>query len=58
VKLIRTAMLAAAAVWAGRKLLARREGAHGGRGGPDDQPVATGGDGFQTEPPVAGPGGD
>jgi hypothetical protein len=24
----------------------------GGRGGPDDNPVATGGDGFQTEPPT------
>jgi hypothetical protein len=24
----------------------------GGRGGPDDQPVATGGDGYQTEPPT------
>ena len=51
-------MLTAAAVWAGRKLLARRERPHGGRGGPDDQPVPTGGDGFKTEPPVAGPGGD
>jgi hypothetical protein len=58
VKLFRTAVLTAAAVWAGRKLLARRERPYGGRGGPDDQPVPTGGDGFQTEPPVAGPGGD
>jgi hypothetical protein len=58
VKAIRTAVLAATAVWAGRKLLARRGSRHGGRGGPDDQPVATGGDGFQAEPPVAGPGGD
>jgi hypothetical protein len=25
----------------------------GGRGGPKDQPVVTGGDGYQTEPPTA-----
>lgn len=57
-KLIRTAILTAVAAWAGKKLVARREPKHGGRGGPHDRPVAVGGDGFQTEPPVAGPGGD
>jgi hypothetical protein len=31
----------------------KKVGRHGGRGGPGDQPVATGGDGNQTEPPVA-----
>jgi hypothetical protein len=38
----------------GKKVVGRRRGRArpAGRGGPEDQPVASGGDGFQTEPPA------
>jgi hypothetical protein len=58
-KLLRNALIGSAVFWAGKKLVARRRGGlpPRGRSGPRDQPVATGGDGAQTEPPVAGAGG-
>lgn len=55
---LRRLILLTGLTWAGRKLWERRSrGKHGGRGGPDDRPVETGGDGHQTDPPVAGAGG-
>jgi hypothetical protein len=52
VKVIRTAVLATVAAWAGKRLLARRK-RH-----PEEPVVEVGGDGAQTEPPVGGAGGD
>ena len=45
------ALLVALLVAAGWRLFGRAPR----RGGPDDQPLPTGGDGHQVEPPVAGP---